>query len=123
MTTTKGNSLWESFIRNEYGQGYTHVMHNVEKYYSWKAILGTIVSSFVVIVVYKVVSPVTQSLLFGIVTGMAAALTFRPLTKRWRYTEIAREDYPQIFKDTPVPYTPQYMDEPTTIHNKRIDGQ
>ena len=96
------------------GYGVASRGHTVKKYYDWKAILGTIVTSVVLIFTYKVVSPNTQSLLFGMVTGVATALWFRPLTKRWKYRMLLKDE---------KPWTAQYMDEPSTLHNRRIDGQ
>ena len=92
----------ESFIKNGYGQGYTHVMHNVQKYYSWKHIIAFIFYNLTLIVVFQAM-PETRWTLFAFTLGASSALIFRPFTKRWRYVKLFEMEHSENIPYTPVP--------------------
>lgn len=83
--------------------------------YSWKHIVAFIFFNLVLGLLYFF-APSTQPIIFFYLLGSSSAMMFRPWTKRKKYILYPFEPPKSSF------FSSQYQDEPTTIHNKRIDG-
>lgn len=100
-----------------------------ELVYDWKMIRGFIFYNLMIILSY-VYAPSTRVFLFFLMLGTSSSFIFRPFIKRWRdkkkpYTIDDGEFIP--YTEPPesmrgLKFEKEYVNDPTTIHNERIDG-